>query len=87
MLVGPQSLIAEVIWAATRNTAEDLVDLVRAAEHAHAAAPLALLDVARAALAFATSHVACLELTWFTFDVGAPSRPEDGEATQRGAGS
>jgi hypothetical protein len=85
MLVGPQSLIADVIWAAARNTAEDLVDLVRAAEHVHAAAPQALLDVARAALAFAASHVACLEITWFTFDAGVPSRPEYREATQPAA--
>jgi hypothetical protein len=48
------------------------VYLVRAAGHAHVAAREALLDVARAALAFAVSHVACLERSpWFNFEADA----------------
>jgi hypothetical protein len=77
LLVGPQQTLSEIIGAAAREAAEELVQSLIPTGPLDGASAVQLERAARAALAFVQAHIECHALTWFTFEADAPSDTAD----------
>jgi hypothetical protein len=77
LLVGSQQTLSEIIGAAAREAAEELVQSLIPTGPVDGPSAVRLELAARAALAFVQAHIECHARTWFTFEADDPSDAAD----------